>query len=334
MQRGSERKLGQHAFILANFVQACCWSVNRLPQPGETLVATDVSIEPGGKGLNVAIGLSRLGMPVKSLLGCGDDQAGDGLIKLFEHEGLSVEGVRRFSGASGWGSGWIAADGRNAIAVYPGANLLLTAKDAISCRAAIEAAAFVYGHFETSMPAVEAAFELAQCTNVPTVLNPSPWQTPSAPLRRCTQTLLVNEVEAAHLLGLAKPLSLADISQMMKALAALWQAWPALQKVVMTLGADGSLGVERASKERVVHAPAASINAIDTVGAGDAFACGYLLAWHAGLPFDQCLVWGNAGGAWMASHRGVLGVLARKTQLEQMLLKHGDDLHNIAALER
>jgi ribokinase len=85
--------------------------------------------------------------------------------------------------------------------------------------------------------------------------------------------------------------------------------------------------------ERVIHAPAASIHAVDTVGAGDAFACGYLLAWQKGKPFDQCLAWGNASGAWMASHRGVLGVLAQKNQIEQMLLKHGDNLHQATAFE-
>lgn len=321
-----------HAFVLANFVQACCWSVERLPQPGETLAAHDVSVEPGGKGLNIAIGLNRLGVPVQSLLGCGQDLAGNGLIKLFEEEGLSTAGVRRFAAASGWGSGWIAADGRNAIAVYPGANLLLTEQDTLSCREAIEAAAFVYGHFETSLPAVQSAFELACTAGVPTVLNPSPWQMPSLSLQRSTQTLLVNEVEAAHLLGFAKPLVLSDAPRVMAALPALWQAWPTLQRLVMTLGADGCWGIERSGSGHMRHAPAARIEAIDTVGAGDAFACGYLMACQDGLSFEQCLVWGNASGAWMASQRGVLGALPRKAQMEQMLQAHSVALAQVRML--
>ena len=60
-------------FVLGNFVQACCWFVPRLPLPGESLAATGLHIEAGGKGLNVAIGLQRLGAQVSTLIGCGDD---------------------------------------------------------------------------------------------------------------------------------------------------------------------------------------------------------------------------------------------------------------------
>ena len=57
------------AFVLGNFVQACCWHVARLPQAGETLEAHHLQIEPGGKGLNVAVCLQRLGVAVDTLTG-------------------------------------------------------------------------------------------------------------------------------------------------------------------------------------------------------------------------------------------------------------------------
>ena len=57
------------AFVLGNFVQACCWHVARLPQAGETLEAHHLQIEPGGKGLNVAVCLQRLGVAVDTLIG-------------------------------------------------------------------------------------------------------------------------------------------------------------------------------------------------------------------------------------------------------------------------
>ncbi len=241
--------LAPRVFVLGSFVQACCWHVPRLPLPGETLVATGLHIEPGGKGLNVAVCLQRLGLQVDTLIGCGHDAAGDQLLALLQREGIGTQHVVRLAGASGCGSGWIGADGHNAIAVYPGANLLLTAGHARQAAADIAQAQLVYGQFETSIAAVEIAFAIARAHGVPTVLNPSPWQPPSAALRGHTHTLIVNETEAQALLALPAPLagSPAQCARSVQAqLPALWAAWPALQQLVVTLGAQGCLAWTRA----------------------------------------------------------------------------------------
>jgi ribokinase len=313
--------LGQ-AFILGNFVQACCWMVPRLPLPGETLVATGLHIEAGGKGLNVAIGLQRLGAQVSTLIGCGNDAAGDQLRALLLQEGVSTEHLHQLPGASGWGSGWIGADGQNAIAVYPGANLLLTAEHAQQARSAITLAQLVYGQFETSVMAVEAAFAMAHAQGIATVLNPSPWQTPGAALRSHTHTLIVNETEAQQLLALPSPLmndAPACARTIAATLPALWAAWPALQRLVVTLGAQGSLAWERTTPQQCWIAPARSIRAVDTVGAGDAFASGYCAAVMAGHSLAQALVWGNACGALLAASAGVLASLPTAQALVQAL---------------
>jgi ribokinase len=312
------------AFVVGNFVQACCWMVPRLPLPGETLVATGVHIEAGGKGLNVAVCLQRLGVQVSTLIGCGDDTAGAQLRALLLREGLSTTHVHTLSGASGWGSGWIGADGVNAIAVYPGANLQLTAGHAAQAHSAIAQAGLVYGQFETSIAAVEAAFAHAAQCGIPTVLNPSPWQAPSSALRSNTNTLIVNEVEALALLGLSDALpqdAHASARSVTQALPALWQQWPAAQTVVVTLGALGSLGFEKSQPACYHYAPALPVQAVDTVGAGDAFASGYSSAVLAGQELAQALVWGNLCGAHVASHAGVLQALPNAEQL-QVLLGH------------
>ena len=107
------------AFVLGNFVQACCWQVARLPAPSETLQAHGFHKEAGGKGLNVAVGLQRLGARVQTLIGCGQDAAADELLALLATEGVDATHVHRLPGPSGWGAGLIGADGHNTIAVYP-----------------------------------------------------------------------------------------------------------------------------------------------------------------------------------------------------------------------
>jgi ribokinase len=313
-------------FVLGNFVQACCWNVPRLPLPGETLVATGVHIEPGGKGLNVAVCLQRLGAQVSTLIGCGSDAAGEQLLALLQREGVDTTHVHQLAGASGWGSGWIGADGQNAIAVFPGANLLLTAAHVAQAHSAIDAVKLVYGQFETSLPAVEAAFQYAHARGLATVLNPSPWQAPTASLRATTHTLIVNEVEAQGLLALAAPLagSARDCAQAVaRALGLFWAQWPAAQRLVVTLGASGSLAFERAVTGNYWHANALSVQAVDSVGAGDAFASGYCAALLVGRTLPEALQWGNACGAHLASQAGVLGALPGADRLHAMLEQPG-----------
>jgi ribokinase len=309
-------------FVVGNFVQACCWNVPRLPLPGETLVATGVHIEAGGKGLNVAVCLQRLGMTVSTLIGCGTDAAGADLLALLHREGIDTAHVHQLSGASGWGSGWIAADGQNAIAVFPGANLLLTDRHVAQASDSIAKSHLVYGQFETAMPAVTATFLAAHARGIKTVLNPSPWQAPPAALQQSTHTLIVNETEAQGLLAL--PLALTGApddcaQQVAHALSMFWRQWSSAQCLIVTLGAGGSLGFHRDDSLHCWHVAAPFINAIDSVGAGDAFASGYCAGQLAGQDLPTALRWGNACGAYLASQMGVLGALPNAALLSNLL---------------
>jgi ribokinase len=314
-------------FVLGNFVQACCWNVPRLPHPGETLVATGVNIEAGGKGLNVAVCLQRLGIQVSTLIGCGTDTAGADLLVLLAREGISTNHVYRLAGSSGWGSGWIAADGQNAIAVYPGANLLLDREHVDLASVEITQSQLVYGQFETALVAVQAAFSIAHASGIPTVLNPSPWQPPPADLRHNTNTVIVNETEASGLLAMTSSLagSPADCaSQIAHYMPVFWQQWPSAQCLVVTLGEGGSLGFDRNEMSHCWHVSARNIVAVDTVGAGDAFASGYCAAKLAGKGLSEALLWGNLCGGYLASQAGVLGALPNADMLSKLLLENID----------
>ena len=308
-------------FVVANFVMACCWRVSRLPQPGETFVASALSMEPGGKGLNVAIGAHRLGAQVDVMLGIGDDGAGQQLLNLLASEGLGANYVHKLGAQSGYGAGMIADDGQNAIAVFPGPNLLLTAAHVDQAESAIAAAALVYGQFETSVPAVQRAFELARRHGVRTVLNPSPWQAIPAPLLAACDVIVANEVEAAHLLGLVEPLagqSAAQVAQLLAPhVAGLWAALPDVSRtpplLVVTLGAHGCVAFE--SGQLPLPLSAFEVNALDTMGAGDAFASALCMALCNGLDLETALTRANAAGAWLAAHHGVLDALPTAAQL-------------------
>ncbi len=310
----------QRMLVLGSFVMACCWKVERLPSAGETVTASALSIEPGGKGLNVAIGAQRLGMSVDVLLGIGHDAAGRQLQHLLVQEGMGSEHVHALAPQSGYGAGMIGEQGQNAIAVFPGPNLLLQAQHADMAGDAIAHASCVYGQFETSDAVITRAFQIARAHGVRTVLNPSPWRSIPAECLQCTDILIVNEVEVVSLLGLGEPLPHGSLSQARQCIeAALPRWWEATQGslVVVTLGVLGSVAFARSGD--VQEAVAFPVQAIDTVGCGDAFAAGFCDALSCGLGLGQSLQSGNACGALMAAHWGVLQALPTQADVRQIL---------------
>ncbi|MBL1262253.1 PfkB family carbohydrate kinase [Methylomicrobium sp. RS1] len=309
--------------VLGSFIQACCWYVDRLPKPGETFAASSLSVEAGGKGLNVAIGAKRLGADVDVLLGIGRDAAGEALLSLLAKEKLAAGHVWRLAPQSGYGAGLIAADGQNAIAIYPGPNLLVGEAHIASATAAIASADLAYGQLETSIAAVTAFFRLARRSGVDTVLNASPWQDLPQDLFDLTRILIVNELEAGHLLESAVPLtgSPQDSAVLIADRAdTLWKRWSG-SLLVVTLGEKGALAFDRNGS---VHpAPAFAIKAVDSTGAGDAFASAFCCAYGNRAPLESALQYANAAGAWVASRVGVLEALPTREDLRGFIKSRG-----------
>ncbi len=306
-------------FVLGSVVQAMCWKVDTLPQAGETRAATALAVEVGGKGINVAIGTKRLGADSYTLLGIGHDATGEEFMRLLEKEGISSEHTWKLAPQSGYGAGMIAADGENAIAVYPGPNLLLTAEHARQAQAEIKESDLVYAQFETSLPAITEAFRIAREQAVRTVLNPSPWQNIPSALLDMTDVLIVNEVEAGELLSPLPPLrgSLPECETALRSsLEGFWRNWQG-SLLVVTLGATGSIAFERDGRSSPVAGY--QVDAIDTVGAGDAFASSFCVELCKRTQLTQALRHANAAGAIVASRFGVLDALPTAEVLQSFL---------------
>jgi ribokinase len=131
------------AFVLGSFVAAGTFRVDRLPRPGESLLASAVAWEAGGKGFNVAAGLSRLGVEVDGLIPVGTDHLAALAEPALVRMGLPASMIRVHPGPTGIGVGFVGADGENCLAVHPGANLLLSRETVRAATARIASAAMV-----------------------------------------------------------------------------------------------------------------------------------------------------------------------------------------------
>jgi ribokinase len=242
--------------------------VHRRPAPGETVLGSDLETYPGGKGANQAVAAARLGAGVAILGRVGADKHGEFLTETLRREGVGLGHVFITPGPSGVALITVGPGGDNSIIVSPGANRHLSPADVAQARDLLAAARVVSLQLEIPMSAVLAAVRAATDTGTRVVLNLSPPRPVAGELLRACDPLVVNEHEAAFLLGTAEagggPGPDADTAaEQARALLALGP-----RSVVITLGPEGAIVAQGTELATV---PSPRVEVVDTTGAGDAF---------------------------------------------------------------
>lgn len=300
-------------FVLGSYINANSMVVKQLPKAGESVQADELWAEHGGKGLNVAIGIHRLGLPTHTLLAIGHDAAGDALVTLFQDEGLNIQGIVRTHAPSGFGVGLVAADGNNIIAVYPGANAQLAPQHVQAVSNILGDCQLVCAQFEIPDAPILEAFRQARQYGIKTLLNPSPWRELDATLLALTDILVLNETEAAVCFGIAD-VDTMSLVQWLRLLPLL--AWEG-ELLVVTLAERGCVALQRG--QVAIHEPAWTITPVDPTGAGDAFTAGLAYALLNDYPLVKALRFANACGAMVASRQGVLSALPFVAQVNTFI---------------
>jgi len=302
-------------------VLACSAKVTSWPRPGESLRAESLSVEPGGKGFNLACGARRLGAVVDGLLAVGDDLFGEVARATLAQADLPQTMLRRHAEKTGAGVGFTNAQGENCLAVYPGANFELSANDVETCSRQISRAAMTLAQFEIADAPIIKAFRTARTCGASTLLNPSPFRKLDQRLWDSTSILVVNAIEAGQLAtslegGLARPppSTWADASAIAGNLLGRGP-----EMVVITLGVGGALAQRRG--ESAVRQEAFHVDSVDTLGAGDAFTAGLSVSLGEGRPLEDSLRRACACGAMVSRKFGVFAALPTAGELAQFLAR-------------
>ncbi|MFF0445335.1 ribokinase [Streptomyces sp. NPDC004609] len=248
--------------------------VERRPRPGETVFGTDLAVHPGGKGANQAFAAARLGARTALLARVGDDGHGRMLLESQHAAGVDVAGV--LVGGAPTGVALITVDpsGDNSVVVFPGANHRLSPADIRAAWDLVRTARVVSAQLEIPLETVvEIVRTLSSGSRF--VLNPSPPAALPAEVLVACDPLIVNEHEARFLLGTGAGLEPRDWA------LGLLSRGP--RSVVVTLGAAGAIVADGRSRT-CVRVPSPRVEAVDTTGAGDAFAAA--LGWRLGLGED------------------------------------------------
>jgi ribokinase len=221
-------------------------SVDALPRPGETVLASSLTHAPGGKGGNQAVAAARAGAQVQFVGAVGDDAAAGQLRAHLLANGVGLDGAVEIPGPSGTAIVVVDTHAENTIVVAPGANGRFTLTDA-GARAVIANCDVMLTQLEIPVHTAVAAAQHARSAGAVVVVNASPaGQDPSSldELAAAADVVITNEDEANE-----------------------WPWRP--EHLVITLGARGARYVG-ADGDFTVPAPA--VAALDTTGAGDVFA--------------------------------------------------------------
>lgn len=254
------------------------YRVERIPAPGETVLATGSSQAPGGKGQNQVIAAARAGARTVFLGAVGRDAAGTSLIETMNRDLVDTSLIRVVSEPTG--TAIIALDdaAENSIIVNSGANAQFSALTDQEL-SAIRSASVLALQLEIPLETVAAAAAAAHAEGATVILNAAPIRELPDALIANVDILIVNEHELAHLAGRSgdRERSLDD---------AVVQIAATVPTLIVTLGAEGVLVAQRDADDTLglTRIPAYVVAALDTTGAGDTF-CGAFAA-HLSDGFD------------------------------------------------
>jgi ribokinase len=291
--------------------------VPRLPELGQTILGSSFTTTPGGKGANQAVAARRAGADVVFITAVGNDDLGRQALELYRREGIDVSHVRVVEGvASGVALIFVGDDGENLIGVAPGANHRLIPEDIDGLPASL------FGKDEVVLASLEIPVETALRAlrrgaeaGMLTILNPAPVpaisESAAKDLLSAATVLTPNRVEALALTGMTPEVGAQpDWPRCAERLLAMRHL-----AVVLTLG---SRGCEVATAEGIWSIGAHRVEAVDTVGAGDAFSGALAVALAEGRSPLEAAAWANAAAALAVTQPGAQSALPNRDAIDRL----------------
>jgi ribokinase len=282
--------------------------VDGFPRAGETLFGKTFEIGFGGKGANQAVASRLCGAEVIMVAKVGSDLFGQATIDNFASFGIDTTHVQIIQDApTGVAPIFVEPDGQNRIIVVKGANDRLTEADVDAAAMDLRRADVIIVQFEIPLPTVYHTVRFAQAHNIRCIVNPAPAAPADLAQLSGADLFIPNETEAEQLTG--QPVRCeADA-----AACALSLLGKGFRRVVITLGARGSLVADAAGH---THVPPFPVTPIDTSGAGDAFIGSLAVFLAEGLPEQEALARANLYAALSTTRMGTQKSFPRRADFE------------------
>lgn len=198
--------------------------------------------------------------------------------------------------------------GQNTVVVASGANMALKETDITDEPDLFNGVGVMVAQLEIPVPNVKAAFRVAKEREAITVLNPAPARSLSKELFPLVDYITPNRLELQMLTGAN------DTQAGISRLLAL-----GVGTVIVTLGEKGAL---LANRQKQSHIPAFTVDAVDTVAAGDAFTGAFCVGLAEGLSPDIAIRLANAAAAISVTRNGAQPSMPSRDEVEEFLAQN------------
>jgi len=293
--------------------------VNDLASPGTSQKLEEVALGPGGNAVNTAIAMARLGCSVRIAAMVGNDRLGGMLREAVRAEGIDDTNLVTADGArTSVSIVLVQSGGERRLLHFRGANAYFSARHlswdlAEGARVFHYASAFALPAFDG--PPLEQAMARAKQMGCLTSVNicwdlQGRWLSVLRPVLPHTDFIFPNVDEGRQLTGETEPAAIARYLQGL-----------GVRTVVVKLGpagcyVDGPGGT--------FTSPGFAVQAVDTTGAGDCFAAGFLAALCRGENLAQAARFANAAGALCTLGMGGADSAPAVAQVQEFLTRRGN----------
>lgn len=292
----------------------CVIHVDHTPVTGETIICSDMSMIPGGKGANQACAAGKLGADVKIFGAVGNDSYAAVQKKSLAGAGVDISHlIEKTNCNTGFALISIDKKGDNSIVVIPGANTAPSREDIDDNIELIEQSDIVLFQLEIPVDTVLYAAEKAKMMGKTVILDPAPVPEKfPEELYRFVDIIKPNETELEMLTGAGNRIE-EGASRLRKS---------GVRDVVVTLGENG-IYLDSAEMGQL-YIPAVKVSAVDTTAAGDTFTAAMAVMLSRGENLKEAVNFANIASSIAVTREGAQTSIPSLEEVQKYLSGQGD----------
>ncbi|HTG67196.1 MAG TPA: ribokinase [Flavobacterium sp.] len=281
---------------------------NHIPVPGETVLGGKFFMNPGGKGANQAVAVTRLGGKVVFITKIGRDKFGAELLKKFKEEGINTQFASiHKSEPTGVALITLGEKAENSIVVSPGANNSLKKKNINKALDEIKEADIILIQLEIPLKIVKQVISIGKEYGKKVILNPAPAQELEDELYKGLYAIIPNETEAEIMTGV----KVTDAESAKK--AAMIFRDKGVANVIITMGDKGAFVFSNDVSEII---SSCKVEAVDTTAAGDTFSGAFVVGINNGMSLREAVEFANRSASLAVTKYGAQSSIPYLKDLE------------------